>query len=104
TVLTGMRAPSDNPNTVAAIPMEEAPGVKVQVLEHRNIDDALELTGSVAPWQEVTLSAEVTGQIEAFEVEEGAAVTEGQLICRMDTALLNARLEELQAQATLAKQ
>ncbi len=80
------------------------PNVKVKVLETEELRDRLTLTGTVYPWQDVTVSAEVTGNIDWKAVEDGDAVTQGQEMFRIDSDALQAALEQAEAQARLAGQ
>lgn len=80
------------------------PNVKVKILESEELRDRLTLTGTVYPWQDVTISAEVTGNIDWKGVEAGETVTEGQEMFRIDSDALQAALEQAEAQARLAGQ
>lgn len=83
---------------------EKIPNVKVQILKPTLVEDRLELTGGVEPWEAVTLGAEVLGKIESRAVEEGDTVTAGQELIRIDTATIQSRLSEAEAQQRLAAQ
>jgi len=78
--------------------------VAVQVLEPVTVKDALNLTGTLAPWKGITLSAEVAGKVEVQGVEEGDVVRTGQELFRIDTEVIRARLDQARAQSRLAKQ
>lgn len=83
---------------------KRVPQVSVRVLKSETVEDGLVLTGSVQPWEEVILSAEVRGKIEWKGIEQGDVVTAGQELYRVDTKSLRARLEEAEAQYKLALQ
>ena len=47
--------------------------------------------------EEISIAAEVGGRIEAITVDEGAAVTAGQEIVRLDRTMINAQIAQAQA-------
>lgn len=96
---TGNR--SDDGGLPAAV---RAANVRVQVLEPTTLEDTLMLTGSISPWEEVTLSAELSGSIEWQGVDDGELVDAGQELLRIDTESLRARHGQAVAQLKLADQ
>jgi len=52
----------------------------------------LDATGYVVARRQATVSAKVTGKVSAVYVEEGMAVTEGQLLARLDDSIPRAEL------------
>jgi len=104
TVATFLRSGSGESHMVDAIPMNEAPLVKVQILKPTTVKDTLELTGSVEPWEDLTLSAEVGGKIEWLGAEEGDRVQKGEELSRVDTEATQAKLDEVKARYHLANQ
>ena len=93
------RNPVSDADTTARVP-----NVKVQVLEAAPLEDHVLLTGSIEPWEEVELSAQVAGRIEWQGIEEGDQVAEGQELIRIDTDSIRARLDQARAQQKLAVQ
>ena len=61
----------------------------------------LEATGSVAPVQGVTLSADEPGVVESIVFESGAHVRAGQMLVRLDTRQERAQLTSAEAQHEL---
>lgn len=55
------------------------------------------LTGRVEPQRSSAVGFERTGRLEAVPLEEGDRVSAGQVVARLDSALLAARRKELQA-------
>ncbi len=53
--------------------------------------------------EEIGVAAEVAGRIEAITVDEGALVTAGQELVRLDRAMLNAQIAQAQAALDTAK-
>jgi membrane fusion protein (multidrug efflux system) len=61
-------------------PEERIISVKAQVAEKRSVRPYVETTGSLNPFEEVIVSAEVDGIIRDLRVEEGTAVSRGMLL------------------------
>jgi membrane fusion protein (multidrug efflux system) len=61
-------------------PEEKVVSVKAQVAEKRSVRPYIETTGSLNPFEEVVVSAEVEGIIRDLKVEEGTAVSRGMLL------------------------
>lgn len=83
-------------------PPTEAPPVNVTVMTVSaipSLPDAFTLPAVVEPNRIVTLSAEVAGRIEWIGPKEGASVQAGDLLIRLNTDLLQAEFERVQAQA-----
>lgn len=90
------------PGRTEDLPPKEVPPVNVEVLEIeaiRRMPDILELPGTLEPNRVVQVPAELAGKIEEVFVEEGQEVEKGQLILRLDTALLEAEFKRAKAQA-----
>ncbi len=83
---------------------ERVPNVKVKVLEAQELRDRLTLTGTVYPWEDVTIAAETAGPIDWKGVDSGDSVTKGQELFRIDSEALQAALEEAEARARLSTQ
>ncbi|MES2076373.1 MAG: efflux RND transporter periplasmic adaptor subunit [Pseudomonadota bacterium] len=75
----------------------ELAGGDVAAVEARALALKLPLSGSLQPLSQATVKAKVSGQIEATTAQEGTAVAAGQLLLRLDTAELRARLSQQQA-------
>ncbi|SFL47974.1 efflux RND transporter periplasmic adaptor subunit [Rugamonas rubra] len=75
----------------------ELSGGDVAAVEARALALRLPLSGSLQPLSQATVKAKVSGQIEATTAQEGTAVAAGQLLLRLDTAELRARLSQQQA-------
>lgn len=81
-----------------------AANVRVHTLTPGLLEDTLTLTGSVAPWEEVTLSAELAGRIEWQGIDDGDMVEAGRELLRIDTESLRARHAQAESQLKLAEQ
>ena len=58
----------------------------------------LPLSGTLQPVDQTTVKSKVSGEIRQVTVREGQAVKAGQVIVRFDTADLEAKLTDLEAQ------
>jgi len=63
----------------------------------------LPVSGTLEPVRQATVKAKVSGEVRQITVREGEAVKAGQLLARIDTADLDARLIERQGQLESAK-
>lgn len=83
------------------VPATEAPPVNVTVMPvtvEPRFPDAFDLPAFVEPNQVVTVAAEVPGRVEWIGPREGAVVQAGELLMRLNTDLLQAEYERIQAQ------
>lgn len=100
----GAGAPSDVPAETPEVVMQLLPSELYEV-QRSTLRETVQITGSLVPVRELTISAEVTGRIEAMDVREGQAVAEGDLLATIDVRALRNQLEqqEATASATLAQ-
>src|SRR6185436_14611096 len=82
----------------------------VAMVEMRELQRTLSLSGSLSPVLQATVRSKVPGEVQKVMVREGDRVSEGQVIATLDTADLKARvdaqvatLEETRAKETLAR-
>jgi RND family efflux transporter MFP subunit len=66
-------------------------------LEPTELTETEVLTGKIAPWVEVDVSAELGGTVQEIGFEKGQRVTKGQVLARVGTDLLDAALREAEA-------
>lgn len=85
-------------------PPEKIPNVKVQILKTATLEDSLMLTGTVEPWEDLTLSAEIPGKIEWQGADEGDTVKAGQGLFKIDTSTVQAAVDQATAQHKLTIQ
>jgi membrane fusion protein (multidrug efflux system) len=92
----GAPAPSEDP---AGNGSYEPPPVNVSVmkLEPTELTETEVLTGKIAPWVEVEVSAELGGAVQEIGFEKGRRVKKGQILARVGTDLLDAALREAEA-------
>jgi HlyD family secretion protein len=83
--------------------------VTVAAAQYKNIEDTVSVTGSVSAWDPLSIGSEISGlRIQSVEVEEGDTVKKGQVLARLNSALLEAQLNQakarlLSSEATLKK-
>ncbi len=86
--VTMLRRAEPSPATTAARPV-----LTVTVAAPRNVvwPSTIEISGAVMPWQEAIIGAQISGQqITDVMVEVGDQVKKGQVLARLDRALLRA--------------
>eukprot|EP01034_Spumella_vulgaris_P033745 gene33745-41631_t len=75
----------------------ELAAADVAAIDARALSLSLPLSGSLAPISQATIKAKVSGEVRETTVREGMAVTQGQVLARLDQADLQARLTQQQA-------
>ena len=80
--------------------------IKVKAVEARtgSIEGVFTVTGALVPAQTADISATMTGKVAEVNVEEGAAVSEGQILAKLDDSQLSAQLSQAQATYNGSKQ
>ena len=71
--------------------------VSVVKPQRRTIADRLALTGSITPYEQVTVYAKVSGYLKSLAVDMGDGVRQGQLLAEIDVPEMMAALEEKRA-------
>ncbi len=90
------------PSPKQDVAVTEAPPVNVTVLPvsaEPQFPDAFDLPAVIEPNQIVTIAAEVAGRVEWIGPREGSQVKAGAPLMRLNTDLLQAEFESMQAQA-----
>jgi multidrug efflux pump subunit AcrA (membrane-fusion protein) len=87
---------------------QQHPDQWIQVQLRLGLIDEAEATGTYIvsgfiEAEEVNLAAEIKGRISQITVEEGALVEAGQILVELDTALLDAEMQQAQAKIATAK-
>jgi multidrug efflux pump subunit AcrA (membrane-fusion protein) len=77
----------------AVVALEFAPADLAQV-EARSLARRLPVSGTLQPLKQAVVKAKVSGDVRQIAVREGEAVRAGQVLARIDTADLEARLAE----------
>jgi len=90
-------------NAKPAGPVAEFLQADLTIVEPRNLDRVLPLTGSLMPLTEATVKAKVVGELVAVTVREGESVKQGQVLARIDLTEVEARVAARQADVAAAK-
>jgi membrane fusion protein (multidrug efflux system) len=96
------RANQSEPVTSTAI--AEAPGIPadVHVVAPAAVKQLIEMAGTLAANQEVSITSELTKKVVSVPVKEGHWVVKGALLFQLDDADLQAQMERLRQQEKLA--
>ena len=88
----------------AAKPDHAALTVTVGPVETRRMAETLLVNGTLVPWEDLAIGTEASGlAITRILVDEGDHVTAGQLLAKLDDAVLIAQLKENEAQIEHAR-
>ncbi len=93
---------SDGPDAKAATTLEFG-ARELAAVEAKSLPRWLPVSGTMQPVNQATVKAKVSGDVRQITVREGDAVQAGQMLVRVDTADLDARLLERQGQLQSAK-
>jgi membrane fusion protein (multidrug efflux system) len=83
--------------SAAAIP------VKVYVVGVETVDNQIFASGTVLPNEEVNLMSEISGRLIKLNIQEGAYITKGQLIAKINDRDLKAQLQKVDYNQELAR-
>jgi membrane fusion protein, multidrug efflux system len=75
--------------------------VKAMVVSQSSLVDQIQVTGTILPNEEVTLTSEVGGMIQAINFTEGSTVAQGSILVKLNSADLVAQHEKLTYRANL---
>lgn len=85
-------------------PPERTPvNVSVKTLAPSTLADEVRLAGRLEPWVEVEVSTELGGTVQEIGFDKGRVVSEGQVLARVGTDLLEASLDEAKAELAEAE-
>lgn len=77
--------------------------VEVAKIERATVNEEVEALGTLAADESVVIAPEIAGRVIALGFKEGERVEKGQSLVKLDTAILDAELKQLQADLGLAK-
>jgi multidrug efflux pump subunit AcrA (membrane-fusion protein) len=85
---------------------DEVPAVKVITLTlvPKRLKDTINLPAEIVPYEDLSVKAEVPGQIIEVFVKEGQDVEEGKLLVQLDDRDYVSRIDQIKANYSLAKQ
>jgi len=74
-----------------------AVAVRIATVEKKTVDQDYSANGNFIPKQELNFLSENAGRVSAIYVDEGARVTKGQTLARIDAEIINTDRETAQA-------
>ena len=101
--LAAMRGKRAELKPAAAVAVAEFLQDDLYIVEPRDLDRVLPLTGSLAPLTEATVKAKVAGELIAVTVREGESVQQGQVLARIDLTEVEARVAAREADVAAAR-
>jgi membrane fusion protein (multidrug efflux system) len=93
---------SDGADVKAATTLEFGAG-ELATVEAKSLPRWLPVSGTMQPVRQATVKAKVSGDVRQLTVREGDSVQAGQILVRVDTADLDARVLERQGQLQSAR-
>ncbi len=78
--------------------------VEVAIAQYDVVVDAIRAIGEIEAVQSIELRPEVSGRLTEILVREGASVTKGQALFKIDDAVIRADVARLEAERDLARQ
>jgi RND family efflux transporter MFP subunit len=87
----------------SVVPVAEFLQDDLMIVEPRDLDRVLPLTGSLMPLTEATVKAKVVGELVAVTVREGESVKQGQVLARIDLTEVEARVAAREADVAATK-
>lgn len=83
-------------------PMDRVQPVEVMPIQEMTLTETVELVGSIAANESAELRSEIPGTLTEILFEEGARVTKGDPLAKLDTRELEAQIAEARARFVLA--
>lgn len=82
--------------------ISESIPVKIETVTFSDFNHFIEVTGTVEPVQYAYISPESPGQIKQILVSEGQTVSKGQTLVRLNTAVYDNQIQQVESQLNLA--
>ena len=93
----------DGPDVKPPVTALEFGATELATVESKTMPRWLPVSGTMQPVNQATVKAKVSGDVRQITVREGEAVQAGQILVRVDTADLDARVLERQGQLQSAR-
>lgn len=94
----------DEPPTQEVLEAYSLASVEVQRLNAHPIDQSIITEGQLAPWQAVTVNAQVAGRVIALKKLEGSSVHSGEVLLTLSDEGRSLKLDEAKALIALREQ
>ena len=101
--LAAVRGKRAEQKPAAVAPVAEFLQDDLYIVEPRDLDRVLPLTGSLAPLTEATVKAKVAGELIAVTVREGESVRQGQVLAKIDLTEVEAKVAAREADVAAAQ-
>lgn len=98
------QAPVDSLGVADPAAFARVVNVSTRTIQPSEFTEYIRITGEAEAFYDIVVSAEEGGVITEFVVEKGDAVSEGQVIARVDARALTAQVNEARASAALASE
>lgn len=103
-LIAGCQRPASDGSAAGGFdPMAQPQTVEVSEVEARDLEEKIELVGSLAANESAEIRSELSGVIRAILFEEGRAVRTGDPLIELDTRELEAQISEANSRAELAE-
>jgi membrane fusion protein (multidrug efflux system) len=84
-------------------PGQAALTVKAIVIEPRELEERIQVTGTILANEEVDIRSEISGRVTAINFREDSQVNKGDLLVRINDSELQAQLKRLELEKKLAE-
>ena len=84
-------------------PGQAALNVKAIVLQPRELEERIQVTGTILANEEVDIRSEISGRVTAIRFREDSRVSKGDLLVRINDSELQAQLKKLELEKKLAE-
>ncbi|RFA27944.1 efflux transporter periplasmic adaptor subunit [Alkalilimnicola ehrlichii] len=102
-IASGVLLRDGEPEAAAGPPEDQRTAVAVRVSQAEPVERLLVLQGDLRPEQVVLVRAETGGQVLAWQVPRGAAVSSGDLLAELELGERESQLRQAQAQVNVAE-
>jgi membrane fusion protein, multidrug efflux system len=103
-LFTACKKEDKGPAANAGKPRQQGPiSVDAYVVRQSSVSEEVEVPGSLLPFEETAIAAEVGGRIVQMNIKEGSVVEKGTLLVKLFDQDLQAQLRKLQVQLEINK-
>jgi membrane fusion protein (multidrug efflux system) len=102
-VLTSCNSKKETAAVTGARPAQGPLTVDAFVVKASSVSEDIQIPGSLLPFEETQIKAEVGGRIVELNIKEGADVQKGALLVKLFDADLRAQLRKLEVQLKIAE-
>ncbi len=85
-------------------PLRDIIRVRVMEIEPTGFDHYFRINGSVEAIRQATISPEINGQMQSIPVNSGDRVSQGRVVARLSTTVIESNIEEVRTQLEMAEE